>query len=1006
MTTKHATFGLAACLAALVALSAAADEAQDEYAVAAGHYAQGRWELAAEAFLGFLDRFPKHAREADAHFFLAESLVQAGELKRARDRYGRLLRDFPDSRHVRQALFRLGEIAYLEGDRPAAKRDLRAFRAKYPRDALNAYVLPALAETELEEGDAAAAEALYRDALADWPDGPRQDECRVGLARALEKKEGKIEEAERLLSAVADKRGSPAAESAAYYLGALKYAAGDYRAAEERFAELAHFAHNDHWRDAGRLGHAKALVQLRKFEKAEQLLAALIDHPQHGAEAAYWCGLSAKARGDFAAAQRVLSEAAAKHQRDELAEAILFHAADSARRAGNHAESNALLERLLARPAGPWHDDALLCKLRVALVQGKHVDVDALATRIEKDFSGTAVHKHAKRAWARSLTERNLHTQARLVLEPLTERADRGDPLARADLYLLAVACVGENRPTEALRAADAVLAEATGTLRADAQVVRASALILLGRYDEAIVPLRDYLAESPDGPRAATCRSELCYCLARTRELDEARRVHDDLLRRHGSTPQTGTATLRLADEVYQQGDYDWARQLYHSLENADDDDLSARALSGLGWSRLQQSDLEQAAAAFARLLARYPATSLVGEAALARGHCLQELEQPDAALAMFDLAIQRGGPREQPQALFAAARLNARLGRHEQAERLCRQFHERFPDDPDRDAVLYQWGWALIDLQRKADGLARFEEIHDRHPRSRFWPDATYRLAEAALESGDWPACRRLADEVAARCPESELAPHAKFLLGRAAAAQDDWEQAAAHMELLAGGQIDPALALRARYWIAEADYRRQRFDEAALKFASLRRQLPSPLEPWTAVVPLREAQSLAQLGRWDEALAAAQPIGRDYPLFPQQHEADYSVGRSLAGLGRFREAREAYERVLRSPQGGKTETAAMAQWMIGESYFHQRDYEAALRAYLRVESLFAYRQWQAAALLQAGKCYEQLKRPIQAKGLYERIVKEYSDTPYGPQAEERLRATRAPIRTARKR
>ncbi|MBI1904174.1 MAG: tetratricopeptide repeat protein [Planctomycetia bacterium] len=1005
MITRPATSALAACLAALLALSAAADEPQDEYAVAAGHYARGRWDLAAEAFSAFLDRFPKHAHEADAHFFLAESLVQTEKLPEARDRYARLLRDYPESRHARQALFRIGEIGYLEGDHAAAKRDLLEFRAKYPRDALNAYVLPALAEMELDDGDAAAAETLYRDALSAWPDGPRQDECRVGLARALEKR-GRAEEAELLLVAVADKRASPAAEMAGYYLGSLKYSTADYRAAEEKFAALAHSARNNHWRDAGRLGQAKTLVQLRQFEKAEQLLAALVDHPQQGAEAAYWLGLSAKSRGDFAAAERVLAEAAEKHDRHELAEALLFHAGDSARRAGRHAEAIALLERLLARPVGPWHDDALLCKLRAALAQGQHAEVDALADRIEKEFSGTIVHKHALRALARSLTERNLHTQARLILEPLTEKSDKDDPLARADLYLLAVAYVGEQRGTEALRAADAVLAEAAGTLRADAQVVRSSALVLLGRFDEAIVPLRDYLAELPDGPRAATCKSELCYCLARTHKLDEARGVHDELLRRHGSTQQTRTATLRLADEVYQQGDYAWAAELYESLtKTAAADDVSARALSGLGWSKMQKAQQEDAAAEFAQLLARYPNSPLVGEAALARGHILQQLEQHDAALAMYDLAIQRGTPREQPQALFAAARLNAKLGRHQQAERLCRQLDERFPDDHERDAVLYQWAWALVDLGRKADGLARFEEIHDRHPHGRYWPDATYRLAEAALESGDFPACQRLSDEVVSRHPDNELVPHARFLLGRVAAAQNDWERAAAHMEPLARDDRDAALALRARYWIAEAAYRQRKFDAAALKFAGLRRQLPASAEPWTAVIPLREAQTLAQLSRWEDALAAAEPIARDYPGFDQQHEADYVVGRSLAGLGRFREAREAYERVLRSVQDGKTETAAMAQWMIGETYFHQRDYEAALRAYLRVEPLFDYPQWQAAALLQAAKCYEQLQRPAQAKGLYERIVKEFAGTQYRPEAEERLRSTRTPARTTRK-
>ena len=72
-------------------------------------------------------------------------------------------------------------------------------------------------------------------------------------------------------------------------------------------------------------------------------------------------------------------------------------------------------------------------------------------------------------------------------------------------------------------------------------------------------------------------------------------------------------------------------------------------------------------------------------------------------------------------------------------------------------------------------------------------------------------------------------------------------------------------------------------------------------------------------------------------------------------------------------------------MAQWMIGESYFHQENYDAALREYLRVEILYAYPRWQAAALLQAGKCQELLGRRKEAAELYARLIKAYPNTEF---------------------
>ncbi len=110
-------------------------------------------------------------------------------------------------------------------------------------------------------------------------------------------------------------------------------------------------------------------------------------------------------------------------------------------------------------------------------------------------------------------------------------------------------------------------------------------------------------------------------------------------------------------------------------------------------------------------------------------------------------------------------------------------------------------------------------------------------------------------------------------------------------------------------------------------------------------------------------------------------------------LAARGEFDPAREAYRRVIESEAGGKTETAAMAQWMIGESYMHQQDYDAALRAYLRGEILFPYAAWQAASLLQAGKCYELLSEWNYAEATYRRLVERFPEAKVVDEARARL-------------
>ena len=144
--------------------------------------------------------------------------------------------------------------------------------------------------------------------------------------------------------------------------------------------------------------------------------------------------------------------------------------------------------------------------------------------------------------------------------------------------------------------------------------------------------------------------------------------------------------------------------------------------------------------------------------------------------------------------------------------------------------------------------------------------------------------------------------------------------------------------------------------------------------------AMVPLRRAQSLAKQNQWADAYEVAAKIEKDYPSFEQQYEVDYLMGRCLANRAEFDAARQMYNKAIDSAAGAKTETAAKAQWLIGETYFHQKNYEAALHEYLRVKILYDYPKWPALALLQAGKCRERLGEAKEAAKLYQEILKSY--------------------------
>jgi TolA-binding protein len=210
---------------------------------------------------------------------------------------------------------------------------------------------------------------------------------------------------------------------------------------------------------------------------------------------------------------------------------------------------------------------------------------------------------------------------------------------------------------------------------------------------------------------------------------------------------------------------------------------------------------------------------------------------------------------------------------------------------------------------------------------------------------------------------------------------------------------------LALPAKFWLAEGCYRRNEFAEAADQFASLTETFKARDANWSAKATLRHAQSLAQLGKWSEARELAEAIQRDYADFAEQHEVDYLIGRCFANEAEFAQAREAYARVVNSKLASKSETAAMAQFMTAETYFHAEQFAAALKAYLRVEVLYAYPTWQAAALLQAGKCNEQLNQWQHAAEAYSRLLRVYPNSVVAEEAASRLGLVQSRVATRNK-
>ncbi|WP_146395200.1 tetratricopeptide repeat protein [Planctomycetes bacterium CA13] len=155
------------------------------------------------------------------------------------------------------------------------------------------------------------------------------------------------------------------------------------------------------------------------------------------------------------------------------------------------------------------------------------------------------------------------------------------------------------------------------------------------------------------------------------------------------------------------------------------------------------------------------------------------------------------------------------------------------------------------------------------------------------------------------------------------------------------------------------------------------------------------LRCAETESSLGevdlaarRIDAAKAAAENNGYRSSLVAML-AAELAVRRL-----RFDQARGELESVVRSSQ---TDAAlrGRAQWMIGETFYLQERFSEAIEAYRSVAGMDPKCEWAAAALLQAGKSFEQLGRTRDAAVCYSTLMSRHGECQYAPLASRRLAA-----------
>ena len=1034
----------------LASTIAHAQTGTDEAAILRGYYSgngllnRELYELAAVEYGRFLEEHPDHDKAALARYGLAVSLFRMaryqpaveqlellgtpdgfeyaaevlmingqsrlalGDADAAARAFGQMLREHSGHPLADESAALQAEALYESKRFEAVERPCRVLGARWPDSPHRerAELFGGLAE--MARGRDAAAAERFEAMLDRYPDGQHADRASLLLAQSLHRS-GSMQGALRRYREVLQRDRDEFIPDAMYGLALLLHRMGGGDEAGALLDQLLRRYPDDEVVPSARLMRGRVWFDAGDYIQARQVFEPLArDDGDQRDDATYWLAKSTLRQGDAGAAAQILEQAIAAYPDSPLLPQMTYDHAVSLLRAGDPAAAVTVLVAFRSRYGD--HDlaaDALELEAtahhqqrnyreslaRCETFRRRYPDHDLSADVIFLAAENTYLlgdYDRAVPAYRSFLEQHDDHEQADLARFRLGMGLHRQQRFDEARPWLERVV---DGRDTEpAYRTA--LLAIGDGDFQR-------------GDWAAADEHLRDYLSFGRDQPGADDALLKLGLALQRQGELRQALRSFTRLVDERSDSPHRLHALFESGQVMVELDRFGAARGVFEQvLQEGPHTPFAGHAMNHLGALALRGGDFENAADWFGQAASKLGAGDTAAEALFQQGRSLmaaRNYERAETALSEL-LGSYPSHPRiARASALQAVALSRQDVGdpaRHERALAAIERVetnHLAELEPAMRASLWYEKAWCLRELDRLDEAAQTYRRVLDEEPPrgSRAGGVHDHAMLELAELDADGERYQQAADLLrrlrrtrgdAGRDPA--LNRQVEYRLGLCEFQLGRRKQAASLLESWLDDEPDPKLVPSARLLCAESLIGGGGYGRAIEHLDRLVADYPD--DEACAAALLRLGTCHAELQHWPLSEQAFSTYLQRFADTELWFQAQFGIGWAHENQGSFDAAIRAYRDVTMRHQGP---TAARAQFQVGECLFAQGRFDEAVRELVKVDILYAYPQWSAAALYEAGRCFQETGNPVDARKQYEQVRRDYGDTKWAAMARQRL-------------
>jgi len=1006
---------------------------------------RGVYDLAADEWQKFLDRFPQDPLAAKAQHYLGlcrlllkqydaaavalktsiekypkSDLVDASYLNLGLTQYSiaqegkseafdeaiatfrQMIAKFPQSKQLGDARYYLGESLYARDKKKEAIEVYVQLIDQQPASPLRPDALYALGVTRQELGSEAEAAAAFAKFIKEYPKHALYAEV---LMRHAEThfNEREFAQAEQEFGKAAAVPDFQLADLSTLRQGASLFAQQKYAEAATVYVSIPEKFPKSESRAAALLAAGNCYFVLGDFASAEKwLTAALPSGGEIGAEASHWLARVALKQKKPAEALKIVEQALPASQTTAFAVALRLDQADALYDLeGRRAESIPVYAALAKdNPKHELAPQALYMAAFAALAQVDYQTAQAFCDEFFKAYPDQALAAEMRYVAAESALQLKDLPQAEKLYRQLVEMHPQ-----HADIQLwkvrLGLTLSLQKKHSDVVGVIGPLASELkTPQLVAEAQYMLGTSQSDLKQYEPALHAFEASLAAQPKGKHADEALLSLA---AVQRQLDQVPAAIGTLRKLVSEIPQSkllDRAHFYLGEYNSTAGDLTAAASEYQLvLATWPNSALAPHAQYALAWTQLAQKDPASAAKTLDGLIEKHAEHALAAKARYARATAREQLKDysgAEADLVAF-LATNPAG-RERFDAVYLQGLCAAGVNQFDRAAELFRSILTADPKFASADKVLFELAWALKGADKPAESLEVFQTLARDHADSPLAAECSYAIGEHLFREQKYAEAAASYTAAVNRAGKTDVAERAAHRLGWSLYQQGQFELAQQAFQAQLAGFPQGELAAEGRFMLGESLFSEKKYEAAQAAYA-LALELPPAKPESQSLLHLHAAQSRSQSKQWAESLSLLETAIKQFPESAYLPELLFESGWAQQNLGKREDAIERYEKAVAATD---REVSARAQFMIGEILFEQQQYKEAVRHYFKVaygygypESSDAIRTWQANAAFEAGRSFEMLRAIDQAKKSYREVVDKYPHSDKSTQAKARLQA-----------